>query len=133
MRSLPDHPETGPPVRKTALVSTCLALGLLPIVFYFSWPRPLLIALVAAMAVPLSLALAAFAWPAQALLRWAAVVTNVCIALLMGFLFAYMLLHVGRAPPNAAEALPVVAAAFVMLFVPILNVVALGSPTRAPR
>jgi hypothetical protein len=120
-------------VRKTALVSTCLALGLLPIVFYFSWPRPLLIALVAAMAVPLSLALAAFAWPAHSLLRWAAVVTNVCIALLMGFLFAYMLLHVGRAPPNVAEALPVVAAAFVMLFVPILNVVALGSPTRAPR
>jgi hypothetical protein len=117
-------------MRKTALTSTCLALGLLPVVAYFVWPRPALIALVGAMGVPLSLTLAALALPDQALLRWAALITNLLIALLMAFGFTYMLLHVGRAPPNLLEASPVVLAAFVMLFVPVINLSALAGRRR---
>jgi hypothetical protein len=120
-------------MRKTALISTCLALGLLPVVAYFAWPRPSLITLVAAMAVPLSLTLAALACPGLALLRWTAVLANLLIALLMAFGFTYMLLHVGRAPPSLLEASPVVIMAFVMLFVPVINMSALARPATRRR
>ena len=120
-------------MRKFALVSTCVALGLLPVVAYFAWPNPTGITLVAGMAVPLSLTLAALAVPGSALLRWAALLTNLLIALLMAFGFTYMLLHVGRAPPNLVEASPVVIMAFVMLFVPVINLSALARPATRVR
>lgn len=109
---------------RSAKACTIASLALLPVVFYFAWPRAALLVGSALIAAPFVGALASFAWPRSSALRWTGFLLNAAYAGIMLGAFVRMFANV-RPPPNFIETVPVILAVFVLLVSPSLNCIVL--------